>query len=317
MNRKLFWFIALTGCCNLIFCSNVTTKSTIVAVNTTKSSVSTHVTTKSTVSVESTTKSTTVFSNLTTAVNISKLLESNDLTVAASNNKNVKGKIVSGFNENFAFCKRYSAEFDKCIRDGLNNIHQFIPKGVPEFNIPSFDPIFAKEVVLKRGGPTFGYKLKLKNVRESGWRLSEVTKFKSNLRLNTVQLTQYFPDKYVEGEYEFESLILNPSANKGQFNLSLYELNQTTTLSKPRNSKSIKVNVDVQEIGDMKLHISNLLRGRTRMENLLDRMINSPAWRPGFIFVRPFVNELVSTAFTEIYNRVFNNFDFNEILPPA
>ncbi len=45
----------------------------------------------------------------------------------------------------------------------------------------------------------------------------------------------------------------------------LDELNQTTTLSKPRNSKSIKVNVDVQEIGDMKLHISNLLRGRTRM----------------------------------------------------
>lgn len=43
------------------------------------------------------------------------------------------------------------------------------------------------------------------------------------------------------------------------------ELNQTTTLVKPRNSKSIKVNVDVQEIGDMKLHISNLLRGRTVM----------------------------------------------------
>lgn len=46
-------------------------------------------------------------------------------------------------------------------------------------------------------------------------------------------------------------------------------------------------------------------------------MINSAAWRPGFVIVRPFVNELVSTAFTEIYDRVFNNFDFNEILPPS
>lgn len=50
--------------------------------------------------------------------------------------------------------------------------------GVPEYNIPSFDPIYIKEVLLKRGGPAFGYRLKLKNVRESGWRLSEVTKFK-------------------------------------------------------------------------------------------------------------------------------------------
>lgn len=45
--------------------------------------------------------------------------------------------------------------------------------------------------------------------------------FRSNLKLNTVQLTQYFPDKHLEGEYEFESLILSPNYNKGQFNLSL------------------------------------------------------------------------------------------------
>lgn len=241
----------------------------------------------------------------------------NDLTASASGPRAIKSRAVAAFTDNFALCKRNAPEFDKCVRDGLNNVKSFIPKGVPELNIPSFDPIHAKEVILKRGGPTFGYKLKLKNVMESGWKLSEITKFKSNLKLNTVQFTQYFPDKYLEGEYEFESLILSPNYNKGQFNLSLYDYNQTTTLSKPRNSKSIKVNVDVQEIGDMKLHISNLLRGRTRMENLLDRMINSAAWRPGFVIVRPFVSELVSTAFTEIYNKVFNNFDFDQIFPPT
>ena len=46
-------------------------------------------------------------------------------------------------------------------------------------------------------------------------------------------------------------------------------------------------------------------------------MINSAAWRPGFLVVRPFVNELVSTAFTEIYNRVFNDYNFDDILPPT
>lgn len=48
----------------------------------------------------------------------------------------------------------------------------------------------------------------------------------------------------------------------------LDELNQTTTLVKPKNAKSIKVNVDVQEIGNMKLHVSNLLRGRTGLGTL-------------------------------------------------
>lgn len=37
---------------------------------------------------------------------------------------------------------------------------------------------------------------------------------------------------------------------------------QTMTISKPKNSKRIKVEVQLQEIGNMSLHISNLLRGR-------------------------------------------------------
>jgi len=34
------------------------------------------------------------------------------------------------------------------------------------------------------------------------------------------------------------------------------------TISKPKNAKQIKVSVQLQEIGNMSLHISNLLRGR-------------------------------------------------------
>lgn len=34
------------------------------------------------------------------------------------------------------------------------------------------------------------------------------------------------------------------------------------TISKPKNSKQIKVAVQLQEIGNMSLHMSNLLRGR-------------------------------------------------------
>lgn len=70
------------------------------------------------------------------------------------------------------------------------------------------------------------------------------------------------------------------------------ELNQTTTLSKPRNSKSIKVNVDVQEIGDMKLHISNLLRGRTRMGT------NCIYLNP--IFYIYYFNKRISTVFLKL-----------------
>lgn len=48
-------------------------------------------------------------------------------------------------------------------------------------------------------------------------------------------------------------------------------------------------------------------------ESLLDRLINV-AWPPGFFLLRPVINDLVSTAFTEIFNRNFQDFDFNQLL---
>lgn len=44
---------------------------------------------------------------------------------------------------------------------------------------------------------------------------------------------------------------------------------QTTTISRPKNSDKLKVRVDVQKIGNMDLHISNLLRGRVIMGQFL------------------------------------------------
>lgn len=44
---------------------------------------------------------------------------------------------------------------------------------------------------------------------------------------------------------------------------------QTTTISRPKDSDKLKVRVDVQKIGNMDLHISNLLRGRVIMGQFL------------------------------------------------
>jgi hypothetical protein len=75
----------------------------------------------------------------------------------------------------------------------------------------------------------------------------------------------------------------------------------------------IKVRVEVETIRDLKLHISNLLYGREVLENILDRIING-AWQPGFTFTKPLINELVSTAFTDIFGKAFQNFPFERII---
>lgn len=89
------------------------------------------------------------------------------------------------------------------------------------------------------------------------------------------------------------------------------DLIQTSTVTRLPGRK-VQAQIDVQTIGDLKLHITNLLFGTEYLEGILDRIING-AWQPGFVITRRLINELVSTAFTEIFDEAFHNFQFERI----
>ncbi|XP_024085689.1 uncharacterized protein LOC106664379, partial [Cimex lectularius] len=98
----------------------------------------------------------------------------------------------------------------------------FISTGIPQLNLPPFDPFFAKQIIQSRGSNNLNYKLTLRNVYERGWTDSIVTKFKSNLKKRYIQYSQFFPEKFLEGEYEFGGKIMASNMeNKGVWNLTL------------------------------------------------------------------------------------------------
>ncbi|XP_014238707.1 uncharacterized protein LOC106660290 [Trichogramma pretiosum] len=215
--------------------------------------------------------------------------------------------------DHFKDCQLGASGFDACIREALNSIRPYFKTGLPKYNIEPFDPFYAKEITAKRGLPYLGFAITLKNVTESGWSNSKVVKFVSDLKNHKVVYTQSFPEKYLSGDYEFNGTVLGSKMNnKGKFTLGLFDLTQTTTISHEPGEK-IKVNVNVQSIGNLKLHISNLLHGREVLEGILDRIING-AWQPGFTVTRPLINELVSTAFTDIFGKAFQNFPFERVI---
>lgn len=48
-------------------------------------------------------------------------------------------------------------------------------------------------------------------------------------------------------------------------------------------------------------------------ERMLDRLINV-SWKPGFAVIRPLINDLVSTAFTDIWSKSFHNFPLDNFI---
>lgn len=127
--------------------------------------------------------------------------------------------------------------------------------------------------------------------------------------------SQQFPEKSLDGLYVFDAKMLSqPWKTSGNWSLVLYDYSQTTTVKRIGGPGGrLKVRVEIDKIGDMKLHIADLLGGRVAMESIADFFINN-AWQPAFPFIKPIINELVSTAFTDIFNESFRYFPIDKFI---
>lgn len=90
--------------------------------------------------------------------------------------------------EYFKNCHLNSPEFDACIVDSLNAVRPYFKTGLPKYNVAPFDPFYAEEVSVRRGLPNAGFKLTLRNITESGWSSSKVTKFFSDFKNYKVRI---------------------------------------------------------------------------------------------------------------------------------
>lgn len=214
----------------------------------------------------------------------------------------------------FLPCKMSSPDFDLCMKRAFNKLRPYFKTGVPEMGVAPFDPHFAKEVKQSRAIRGVGYTLTLNDVFERGWTQSTVTKYKTDWENQRIIYSQYFPEKWLNGDYEFKGDAFGLGViRSGRWNLTLRDYSQTTRIK--RNGTGLDVHVEVDHIGDMEIHVGNLLRGNGILERMLDRLINV-TWKPGFAVIRPLINDLVSTAFTDIWSTSFKNFPLENFIKP-
>lgn len=96
----------------------------------------------------------------------------------------------------FQSCKKYTSEFDRCIKNSFNDLRPFFKTGLPEFNVAPFDPHMSPYVALRRGDPSGfgGFTLLLFNVSEFGWTNSEVTKYRFE---NLISKSFHFNNNFI------------------------------------------------------------------------------------------------------------------------
>lgn len=171
----------------------------------------------------------------------------------------------------FQNCHRSSKNFDPCILRAFNQLRKYFKDGLPEYGVLPFDPHRAKFVELRRGDASGlgGFSLKLLDVSEYGWAISNVTKYRTDREHDRIVYSQYFPEKSLDGNYQLDAKMLGSNINnKGMWNLTLYDYSQTTSVTRIGGVGGLlKIRVEIDRIGDMQLHIGNMFGGRIGIGN--------------------------------------------------
>lgn len=180
--------------------------------------------------------------------------------------KSAQGQTTEDVVQIFSDCHFGKSNFDSCIKRAFNNLRPYFKTGIPELNIKPFDPHQAVYVEQRRGDSRGfgGYRLLLSNVSEFGWTNSEVTDYQTDAANNKIVYQQYFPEKSLNGFYEFKSQAVGkPFMTQGFWNLTLFKYSQTTSVTRVAGPGSLlKVRVEIDKIGDLRLHINNYLGGK-------------------------------------------------------
>ena len=90
---------------------------------------------------------------------------------------------------------------------------------------------------------------------------------------------------------------------------------QTTSVRRLGEPGSIlKVRIEIDRIGGLKMHVADILaQGRQNLNNFADGVINS-MWPVGLPLIKPLINDMISVAFTDIFNESFRNFPIHNFL---
>ncbi|KAJ8953222.1 hypothetical protein NQ314_007387 [Rhamnusium bicolor] len=68
----------------------------------------------------------------------------------------------------FKTCRRSDPNLQKCIKKSVEELRPLLTKGIPEFDIPSCEPLYIPEVVIDKGTGAVSLKSLYKDINVYG-----------------------------------------------------------------------------------------------------------------------------------------------------
>ncbi|KAM0731167.1 Circadian clock-controlled protein daywake [Formica fusca] len=216
-------------------------------------------------------------------------------------------------------CQTRDPQYETCISNSINDLKPYLKEGVPEYNIPSIEPLILKKLSVS---PSSSLRIKLADVNVYDASSFEVTKMKIDFDKLFLVVDVELPNIFIEGKYDVDGkILLLPIRGSGPMNGNF---SNCIGVVKIQAEKYIDENgVERVRIVDFKMKIS-VGKGSVKLDNLfngeqvLGNLINSSINNNFDLFMKeilPMVEMTLSDAFRNISNNIVQQFSFTQLFP--
>ncbi|XP_071860332.1 circadian clock-controlled protein daywake [Bombus fervidus] len=239
------------------------------------------------------------------------------------------GLIVAMFGVTFArelpdfihVCKKNDPNLAECIKASVNYLKPKLKTGIPDYKIPSLEPLELKELVATAGG---NIKLMLKNVIVHGASNFTLLRTKANLDTLNFVVELDLPNLSIEGNYDVDGRIIllqirGSGPMTGDFSNCKALVKLQMQMSKRDNGENYLKLTDLKtriSVGGGKLNLKNLFGGDPVLGEAVNNAINSNF--DSFLKeIKPSIESAISNTFTEIANGILQEFTYEMLFPES
>ncbi|XP_034186340.1 circadian clock-controlled protein daywake [Osmia lignaria lignaria] len=216
-------------------------------------------------------------------------------------------------------CKRNDPNLGDCIKNSVENFKPHLHSGLPEYNIPSLEPLFLKELVATTGA---SIRLKLSNIRVNGASNFAVTRLKANVDTLRFVIELDLPRLSINSDYEVDGKVLllriqGTGLLNGNFTDCKALVKIQAEVTKGQDGLNYVTIVDLKtkiSVGSGDLKLNNLFGGDPVLGEAVNGAINSNF--DAFIDeLKPALENGISETFIKIANGILSQFTYEVLFP--
>ncbi|XP_043251476.1 circadian clock-controlled protein daywake [Colletes gigas] len=216
-------------------------------------------------------------------------------------------------------CKRNDPNLSNCIKKSVENFKPYLINGLPEYNIPTLEPLLLDELEAEPGNTI---KLRLKNVHVYGASNFTVSRLKANTDTLRFVVELNFSSLSIESDYDIDGKVIllrikGSGPMTGNFTncKGLVKL-QAHVVKRDDGANYVEIVNFITKISVGKGHLllKNLFGGDPLLGEAINVAINSNF--DDFIKeLQPSLESAISSTFLKIANSILGQFTYEMLFP--